>query len=253
MASRSDVAVIAVVGDGMAGTPGIAARVFVALAQSGLNVIAVAQGSSERNISFVVRADQAQEAARRVHDAFQLAKIGGGRSQEALAHGRGAARLRPGGPRAGERDAGRRRAATSACVGLLDRSGYVFDPRGLSARRLRRLAEGKDKGELLAKLGGVASSAEDALAFVASHAVSRPVLVDVTAEETGDLLSGGARPRVRPRAREQEAAGGTVPEPRGAAGGGRGLASGASSTRRRSARACPSSTRTGSSSRAATA
>jgi aspartokinase/homoserine dehydrogenase 1 len=180
VASRSDVAVIAVVGDGMAGTPGIAARVFVALARSGLNVIAVAQGSSERNISFVVRADQAKEAARRIHDAFQLDKIGGGRSQEAshtdvvlLGFGRvGRALVN---------------ATLSAkggdvrVVGLLDRSGYVFDPRGL--------AEGKDRGELLAKLGGVASSADDALAFVASHAVSRPALVDVTAEETGDLLS----------------------------------------------------------------
>ena len=63
VASRADVAVIAVVGEGMAGTPGIAARVFTALARAGLNVIAVAQGSSERNISFVVRSDQAGEAA----------------------------------------------------------------------------------------------------------------------------------------------------------------------------------------------
>src|SRR5262245_57963980 len=83
VASRTDVAVIAVVGEGMAGTPGIAARVFTSLARAGLNVIAVAQGSSERNISFVVRSDQAGEAARQVHDAFQLAKIGGGRPEEA--------------------------------------------------------------------------------------------------------------------------------------------------------------------------
>jgi len=188
VASRSDVAVIAVVGDGMAGTPGIAARVFVALAKSGLNVIAVAQGSSERNISFVVRADQAREAARRIHDAFQLDKIGGGRSQEAshtdvvlLGFGR-----------VGRALVGATLSAKGGdvrVVGLLDRSGYVFDPRGLSARRLRTLAEGKDQGQLLSALGGVASSADDALAFVASHAVSRPALVDVTAEETGDLLS----------------------------------------------------------------
>ena len=188
MASRSDVAVIAVVGDGMAGTPGIAARVFVALARSGLNVIAIAQGSSERNISFVVRADQAKEAARRIHDAFQLDKIGGGRSQEAshtdvvlLGFGR-----------VGRALVGATLSAKGGdvrVVGLLDRSGYVFDPRGLSRAPPARLAEGKDQGELLSALGGVASSADDALAFVASHAVSRPALVDVTAEETGDLLS----------------------------------------------------------------
>jgi hypothetical protein len=73
-------------------------------------------------------------------------------------------------------------------VGLLDRSGYVFDPKGLARGRLLHLARGKDSGEFLARLGGKASDAADALADIASHAVSRPVLVDVTAEETGDLL-----------------------------------------------------------------
>jgi aspartokinase/homoserine dehydrogenase 1 len=190
VASRTDVAVIAVVGEGMAGTPGIAARVFTALARAGLNVIAVAQGSSERNISFVVRADQAAEAARRIHDAFQLAKIGGGRSQETphtdvvlLGFGRvGRALIGATLQAEGRRDRPVR------IVGLLDRSGYVFDPRGLSERRLRHLAQGKDQGLLLAKLGGVTASAGGALRHIASHAVSRPVLVDVTAEETGDLL-----------------------------------------------------------------
>ncbi len=51
-----------------------------------------------------------------------------------------------------------------------------------------RLAQGKDEGRMLADLGGRKATAAEALAFVASHAVSRPVLVDVTAEETGDLL-----------------------------------------------------------------
>ena len=190
VASRADVAVIAVVGEGMAGTPGIAARVFTALARAGLNVIAVAQGSSERNISFVVRADQAGEAARRVHDAFQLAKIGGGRPEEAphtdvvlLGFGRVGRALV-----SATMEAEGRRDRPVRIVGLLDRSGYVFDPRGLSQRRLRLLAEGKDQGRLLSRLGGVAASAVGALRFIASHAVSRPVLVDVTAEETGDLL-----------------------------------------------------------------
>ena len=73
-------------------------------------------------------------------------------------------------------------------VGLLDRSGYVFDPRASRRARLLRLAEGKDEGALLASLGGRAAAAATALHFIASHAVSRPVLVDVTAEETGDLL-----------------------------------------------------------------
>ncbi len=78
--ARPGMAVVAVVGDGMAGAPGIAARVFSALASGGINVVAIAQGSSERNISFVVDEPTATEAARRVHAAFQLSKIGGGRA-----------------------------------------------------------------------------------------------------------------------------------------------------------------------------
>ncbi len=73
-------------------------------------------------------------------------------------------------------------------VGLLDRSGYVFEPRGLSARRLAELAREKDQGALLSALGGKKAPAGEALAFMASHAVSQPVVVDVTSEETGDLL-----------------------------------------------------------------
>lgn len=186
--ARGDVAVMAVVGDGMAGTPGIAARVFSALAAGGVNVIAIAQGSSELNISFVVDGEQAAEAARRVHGAFQLAKIGGGRSPEAprtdvvlLGFGRVGRAL-------ADQLAARNGGSRVRVVAALDRSGYVFDPRGISRRRLLQLAQGKDQGELLASLGGRKAGAAEALAFIASHAVSRPTLVDVTAEETTDLL-----------------------------------------------------------------
>src|SRR5206468_8205484 len=77
---RADLATLAVVGLGMAGAPGIAARVFAALARGGINVVAIAQGSSELNISVVIESREASRAQRRVHDAFQLAKIGGGRA-----------------------------------------------------------------------------------------------------------------------------------------------------------------------------
>ncbi|MCA1581693.1 MAG: aspartate kinase [Acidobacteria bacterium] len=77
-----NLATISVVGLGMAGTPGIASRVFAPLARAGINVVAIAQGSSELNISFVVSAAQAGEAQRRIHEAFQLAKIGGGAAEE---------------------------------------------------------------------------------------------------------------------------------------------------------------------------
>ncbi|MBM3778292.1 MAG: aspartate kinase [Acidimicrobiia bacterium] len=66
------VAIVAAVGDRMRGTPGIAAAVFGSLAAEGINVIAVSQGSSERNISLVVTEDDAPNAVRAVHRAFQL-------------------------------------------------------------------------------------------------------------------------------------------------------------------------------------
>src|SRR5256714_14774349 len=75
---RAGAATLVVVGLGMAGTPGIAARVFSALAEAKINVIAIAQGSSELNLSLVVDAGDAAPALRVVHDAFQLSKIGGG-------------------------------------------------------------------------------------------------------------------------------------------------------------------------------
>lgn len=65
-----DVHVVAVVGAGMAGHPGVAARVFSAVARKGINVMAIAQGSSELSISFVVRAEQAAEAVRALHEEF---------------------------------------------------------------------------------------------------------------------------------------------------------------------------------------
>jgi aspartokinase/homoserine dehydrogenase 1 len=185
--ARDGVAVIAVVGRGMAGTPGIAARVFSALAAGGINVIAIAQGSSELNISFVVEEGQAKDAARAVHSVFQLSKIGGGRPPDRprtdvvlLGFGRVGRALAE---QASSTDRERVR-----IVATLDRSGYVFDTRGISRRRLMRLAEGKDRGELLAALGGRPADAATALAEIASHAVSRPVLVDVTADETTSLL-----------------------------------------------------------------
>jgi aspartokinase/homoserine dehydrogenase 1 len=183
------IAVIAVVGDGMAGTPGIAARVFSALSAARINVVAIAQGSSERNISFAVSASQAAEAARAVHGAFQLSKIGGGRPLSAqrtdvvlLGFGRVGRELADqiASPNNGQ--------PLVRVVGLLDRSGYIFEPRGLSRKRLLDLTQKKDEGALLSALGGRSATAAEALTTMAAHAVSRPIIVDVTSEETGDLL-----------------------------------------------------------------
>lgn len=66
------IAIVAVVGERMRGTPGIAGRVFSALGQNNVNVIAVAQGSSEYNVSFVVEASAMQTAVKAIHQEFEL-------------------------------------------------------------------------------------------------------------------------------------------------------------------------------------
>ena len=68
-----EVVIVAVVGEGMRGTPGIAAKLFGALGEQQLNVIAVAQGSSEANISLVLAAADGDAAVRYMHSAFGLA------------------------------------------------------------------------------------------------------------------------------------------------------------------------------------
>jgi len=194
---RQRTAILAVVGLGMAGTIGVAARLFEAIAGAKASVIAIAQGASELNISVVIDAKSAARVQRAVHDAFQLSKIGGGTatvSNKADVVILGFGRI------------GRELAAQLAkvkeaqgphgarVVAVIDSAGYVFDPRGISARRLASLSGGKESGRSLADLrGGIRASAHEALADVAQHALSRPILVDVTAGDTGDILETALR------------------------------------------------------------
>ncbi|MEM3086677.1 MAG: aspartate kinase [Halobacteria archaeon] len=69
--ARRDVCAVAAVGEGMAGTPGVAGRLFSALGRARVNVVMIAQGSSEYNISFVVARRDAERAVRVVHDEFR--------------------------------------------------------------------------------------------------------------------------------------------------------------------------------------
>lgn len=69
---KASQSIVAVVGDGMAGVPGIAARFFGTLGRAGINIGAIAQGSSERNISAVVDSSDATRALRAAHSGFYL-------------------------------------------------------------------------------------------------------------------------------------------------------------------------------------
>jgi aspartokinase/homoserine dehydrogenase 1 len=209
---KTGMATLAVVGLGMAGSPGIASRMFSALSRAAVNIVAIAQGSSELNISVVIAERDAERAARVVHDEFQLDKIGGGGLRDddrldvillGVGHiGRELLRILP----------RTRRRVKPTIVGLIDRSGYLFDPDGLSTRTLLAAVSHKEKGASLVSLPKAQrASAPEAVAQIAKHALSRPVLVDLTADETlpairraisadWDIVLANKKPLAAPRA-----------------------------------------------------
>lgn len=71
---RTNIAIVAVVGTGMRGAPGLSGKIFSALGNAKINVIAIAQGSSEANVSAVIDADNAADAVKAIHAAFELEK-----------------------------------------------------------------------------------------------------------------------------------------------------------------------------------
>jgi aspartokinase/homoserine dehydrogenase 1 len=66
------IAIVVTVGENMKGTPGLAGRAFGALGKRSINIIAIAQGSSELSISFAVKAADVKDAVRAIHEEFQL-------------------------------------------------------------------------------------------------------------------------------------------------------------------------------------
>jgi bifunctional aspartokinase / homoserine dehydrogenase 1 len=188
---RTDLAIVAVVGLGMSGMPGVASRLFAAIAEADVNVIAIAQGASELNISVVVEERSVAAAQRAVHAAFRLDKIGGG----AVAPTPNADVVILGFGRIGRELAIQLGAVARSrglrVVAVIDSRGYVFEPRGLSKRRLAVLAAAKEANTPLSDMPhGVRASAESALEEVRRHALSRPILVDVTAGDTSAVLEG---------------------------------------------------------------
>lgn len=125
---NDEIALVAIVGAGMRGTPGIGARLFSALGNNRINVIAVAQGSSEQNISLVLSAADHVKALGVIHSAFHLAK----RNVHVAVIGKGAIgatlikQIADGQERL-ERDLHLR----LAVVGIADRKHLLFEPEGI--------------------------------------------------------------------------------------------------------------------------
>jgi aspartate kinase len=69
------VGLLAIVGEGMRGTPGIAGRIFTAISRERINIIAIAQGSSELTIAIVVRRDGLEKAVQAVHAECRMAEL----------------------------------------------------------------------------------------------------------------------------------------------------------------------------------
>lgn len=189
--SHQRVAILAVVGLGMAGHAGIAARVFEALEAANVNVVAIAQGSDEHNISIVVRGDDVPEGLRRIHAAFQLGKNGGGRPRRRSGKdvvvlgvgtiGRATLRMLAAAPE---------RFSELRVVAVVDSSGQVEDLEGIDPATLAAIAGHKEAGQPLAKFpGGRAQASGITMTELAARALIRPAVLDLTAGGTTALLT----------------------------------------------------------------
>jgi aspartokinase/homoserine dehydrogenase 1 len=195
--ARSGVALIAVVGLGMRGTAGIAARTFSAISAADVNIVAIAQGSSELNITVAVAEGDATRALVALHAEYQLHKI----RPLADPTGREAKLTLLGFGQIG-RELARQLVAHDAqlrrdhgvdlkVIAVADRSGIRIDDHGFSPAALQRFAKQKASGARLfdhgshLTLGELQKTMQKELWVLPSH---RPVLVDLTSEETGPLL-----------------------------------------------------------------
>lgn len=165
-----NVAIVAVVGTAMRGTPGIAGRLFTALGKNKINVMAVAQGSAEQNISIVLQESERAKALNVIHGAFHLARqhvnlvvVGKGRIGSTLLKQLAASQERL------ERELDLR----LRLVGIADSTRWCFDPEGMPVDRWRqRLARSKDRVHL-EKMGVV----------LHDSGLENLIIVDATASE----------------------------------------------------------------------
>ncbi|MGL5284689.1 MAG: bifunctional aspartate kinase/homoserine dehydrogenase I, partial [Aeromonas sp.] len=177
-----DLAIISLIGDGMRTATGMAARFFTALAQASINIVAIAQGSSERSISAVVRSGKVAEAIKSCHQNFfgsqqfiDLFMVGVGGVGEALVE-----QIRRQQPVLAEQGIGLR------VVALANSRQMVSGKAGLDLSKWRELlAEGRETFDL----ESVKRLAEE------SHIIN-PVIVDCTssddvAAQYADFLAAG--------------------------------------------------------------
>lgn len=198
-----NIAVLAVVGLGMKGTPGIAARVFSALSRKKINIVAIAQGSSELNISMVLNETEVQSALQELHADFRLEKLRPlperiEKHVDVVVLGSGQI-----GRTFVKQVVGQKvflsqtLGMSTSCIAISDRSGPLFNLKGFSSEELMGIVERKARGEkLVTSIERNSSSANSLFASLQTafrrelftHAVSKGVVVDVTGDDTFELL-----------------------------------------------------------------
>jgi len=177
VAAVRGVALLSIVGQGMAGRPGIAGKLFSTLGAVGVNVLAIAQGTSELNISVAVEQAAVQRAVRAVHSAFGLTRR---INLVALGCGRVAGALL--------------RQLDETRAGMESQLGLELRLVGLAnSRRLLLDDEGLDPAAAVERLRAEGVERPDDAALVvalqARH-LTDLVLVDLTAADTTDLQRG---------------------------------------------------------------
>jgi aspartokinase/homoserine dehydrogenase 1 len=205
---RQGVALVAAVGLGMAHTPGVSGSVFTALGESGVNVLAIAQGSSELNITLAVEQTDAPAAVAAIHDRFALDSAGsvggarGRRTTDLLIIGCG---------QVGRAliDLVRKRAARNdtperlRIVGVADRGGYLLRTGGLTGAELDAVIAAKAGGKPLAGIAGATAAVtptggpEALFAAACESRLAAPILVDVSdSDASAPLIEAALRRRM---------------------------------------------------------
>jgi aspartokinase/homoserine dehydrogenase 1 len=194
--AEKGISLVAVVGLGMRGVPGIAARSLSAVAGERINVVAMAQGSSELNITLAVRDADAARALQALHREYQLDRIRPLPDME----GRQAALALLGFGKIGrelsrqiaqqERFFAHELGLSLRCVAVADRSGVKVREQGFEATELEQLAQRKEGGRPLfartsLSVPEVGQQLREKLYGLPSW---RSVLVDLTADETASIL-----------------------------------------------------------------
>lgn len=162
---RENQCIVAVVGDGMKGKTGVAGKLFQTLGARGINIDAIAQGGSERNISVVIDASEKVRAMRAIHDAFY--------KKEKTAHlilfghgGVGGAFI--------ERIRTNRNKGTNIILnGIIDSKKMLVSWEGIDLSSWNKELQEK----------GIASNIEELLEEVKSHKTDNVIVVDCTASE----------------------------------------------------------------------